>query len=136
MSEVDNNLSLQDLRAIIHGLKMSGFAFIEDEDTRYNITCMVSDLPCPEELLCMCEKPDELKSVREYVGEIMKIIDFGGSRDESFKIRYEAKKDMPPRYNVLKWRKSMNKKDMAKNLITASTYADENGDSLLQKRPI
>jgi len=136
MSEVDNNLSLQDLRAIIHGLKMSGFAFIEDEDTRYNVTCMISDLPSPECLLSMCQKPDELKRVREYVGEIMKIVDCGGNKDESFKTRFEAKKDMPPRYNVLKWRKNMNKEVVAKNLIEASIYADNHAEPLIAENAI
>ena len=102
------------MRAIIHGLRMSGFSFVGDDEAREKVIFMIGELPTPETLDSMVMAPEGLKDVKEQIGQIMRLIEEGGRRDENFKVRFEAKKDIPPRYKVLKWRTAMNKKDLTK----------------------
>ncbi|MFA7219231.1 MAG: hypothetical protein WC119_01845 [Synergistaceae bacterium] len=135
MPKNEQNLSVQDLRAIIHGLRMKEFS-IDDEDASDQIHFMIKGLPTPETLDSMVNAPGELKDVQDTVGEIMRLIELGGRRDESFKVRYEAKKDMPPRYKVLTWRTAMNQNDLTKKLIKASVYADEKNEPLVAEQAL
>lgn len=127
------NISMEDLRTIIHGLKMSTFSFIPEEEIRDKVIFMIEELPSPEKLT---EYSLDLKNVKNYVGEIMRLIEVGGKRDEGFKVRHEAKKNMPPRYKVLTWRKSMNEKDLTKSLIKMSVYADDRSEPVLAEKAI
>jgi len=136
MPDTDQSLGIQDLRAIIHGLRMSGFSFMGDNDIREKVSFMIQDLPSPETLDSMIESPDDLRHIQENVGEIMKLIEMGGARDENFKVRYEAKTDIPPRYKVLKWRTAMKQNELTKNLIKVSMYADDKSEPQIAEQAI
>jgi hypothetical protein len=118
-------INASELRNIILGLKMSNFSFIEDEKLCDQINYMIEQLPSPELLNGYIEKKGELGRIRENVGYIMSCIEKGGRKDEAFKSLYEAKKNIPPRYQVLKWRSAMNK-ELVKGLVRISSVADEN----------
>lgn len=136
MPETGQSLGVQDLRAIIHGLKMSGFAFIQDEEIKEQVSFLLGSLPSPENLDSLLESPQELKHVQEHVGEIMNLIEQGSRKDESFKVRYQAKTNMPPRYKVLKWRSAMGNSDLTKNLIKISVLADNNNEPAIAEKAI
>ena len=91
MPDQEQSLSIQDLRAIIHGLRMSGFSFVGDEGVRDKITYMIEDLPNPEGLTGMADSPVDVKHVQQQVGEIMRLIEMGGTRNQDSRVRYEAK---------------------------------------------
>ena len=123
---MENNqlINAAELRIIILGLKMAEFSFIDDEKTCDKVKFMIEELPSAEKLNECLEKPGELEKIREKVGCVMSIIENAGRKDETFKAHYEAKKQIPPRYQVLKWRSAMNK-DLVKGLIRISSVADE-----------
>ena len=129
-------LGIQDLRAIIHGLKMSGFSYIGDEVMRDRISFMIEDLPTPESLMSMADTPLDIKHIQQQVGEIMRLIETGGARDENFKVRYEVKKAMPPRYKVLKWRGAMKNKGLTSELVRISATADDHNQPRIASKAL
>jgi len=112
MANISKDLTLRDLRTIIHGLKMAGFGFVE-EGAVDQINGMIKALPSPEELGSLANTPDAIKNIQNAVGEIMRLIEIYGKRDMEYKVRYKSKTGLPPRYKVLDW-KSAGRNDMKK----------------------
>lgn len=104
--EKNQTLTLQDLRVILHGLKMSGFAFVEPEALD-QIKFRIKSLPSPEELNDLADDLASLKRISKEVGEIMHLLEIYGNKNREFKDRHESLKSLPPRYKVLDWRKKM-----------------------------
>ncbi len=128
------SLPIKDLRAIIHGLRMSGFAFVHDEETKDKISYMIEGLPSAEDLDSLIETPEVLRDVEEMVGEIMKLVDQGGKRNQGFKARFEAKKNLSPRYKVMGGR-IMNK-ELTSSLIKMSAFADSRNEPVVAENAI
>ena len=87
MSEkIPFEVTLQDLRAIIHGLKMATFSFVE-EGALTEIKSMIKSLPSPEGINAL--EPGMVKSVQADIGNIMRLIEVYGKRDMEYKTRYK-----------------------------------------------
>jgi hypothetical protein len=110
-----SELSVDDLKAMILGLKMASFSYINDEDLLTSITCLISDLPTPESLTCdNCD----IKSVTERMGYIMSLIEKGGCKNKASEARHESKTGMPPRYCLVNSNKDNKmKKEAADKLV-------------------
>lgn len=134
MSEVNQDLSIQDLRAIIHGLRMTNFAFV-DQDAKDQIMMKIQSLPNPEMLGKISEYPKDFKQVVNEVGEIMKLVEIYSKRDGEYRARFKSKKKLPPRYKVLEWKKNkMETSNTVKTLVKFSSKMDEMGiESLAEK---
>lgn len=128
MSEENQTLSFDEIKDIIHGLKMSGLSFVHDDRVRDYVGRLIERLPSSEYLLELSDNPDSLKNICKDIGEIMKTIELGSQRTFDFKARYESKKLIPPRYDILKWREDMRKADITRNLIKISEVAEKNED--------
>lgn len=102
-------LSIEEIRTIIHGLKMSGLSFIE-EGAKEEIQAMINALPSSEMIDKLAQTPASIKHLLRDVGNIMKIIEMYGKRDIEYKTRYKSRTGLPPRYKVLDWKKSFNLK--------------------------
>jgi len=122
------DITLQDLRAIIHGLKMAPLGFIDDGAVD-EINAMIKALPGPETINSL--DPMEIKGLQSSVGGIMELIEMYGKRDKEYKTRYKSRTGLPPRYKVLEWRCPMEQKsrDIARNLVKMSAVADGQGYS-------
>ena len=97
MAEEVQNVSIQELRAIIQGLKLSGLSFVE-EDALEDIRFMINDLPSAEYLDSVAGDPDTRKEIARAVGEIMQLIEQYSKRNNEYKARFESKRKMPTRY--------------------------------------
>ncbi|MFW5887719.1 MAG: hypothetical protein ACOCUH_02870 [Bacteriovoracia bacterium] len=130
MAEQTIDETLQDIRTIIHGLKMADLSFVE-QDALNEINLMIKDLPNPEELPNIAESPGSVKQLKSYIGQIMHLIEVYGSRNAEYEARYRATTGLPPRYKVLKWRCAMGKRELKNNLIKdfvkLSSEADDQG---------
>ena len=122
------DVTLQDLRAIIHGLKMASLGFIEDGAVD-EINAMIKTLPGPETINELDSM--EIKNIQNSVGSIMRLIEIYGKRDKEYKTRYKSRTGLPPRYKVLEWRKDMEQtaRDITRNMVKTSAVADNNGYS-------
>ena len=128
------NLTIHDLKAIIHGLKMSSFNFIE-EGALDEIKAMIKALPSPESIDKMIESPDSFKSIQSAIGNIMRFIELYGKRDMEYKVRYKSRTKLPPRYKVLDWRRAMNiKSNIVSCMINLSEDLDRENYSSLSDR--
>jgi hypothetical protein len=121
-----HNISTKDLRTMIHGLKMTGFAFV-DKDALQQIELRIKDLPPPEELERINDS-NELKHIIKEVGEIMRLVEIYGKRGHEYKVRHKSKTGLPPRYKVLEWSKNMNKASIVKEFVKVSEKADGLGN--------
>ncbi len=99
-----NQLSLADLRAIIHSMKMAGFAFV-DPEALTTIQERIKNLPSAEELNKMADDSKILDHLRADIGQILHMINTNGNDNYEYKCRYKAKTNLPPRYKVLNWEK-------------------------------
>jgi hypothetical protein len=134
--ETDEQKSeLEELHNIIMGLRIANYSEIDDEAIQDEVKFMIRELPSYEKLNSMIGNSAELQYLRDKLGYIMSVIKGGGCKDEAFKARYEAKKDMPPRYKVLKWRGAMNKA-LTSGLIKMSSFADEHSNPLIAEKAI
>ena len=124
--EATFEVTLQDLRAIIHGLKMASLSFVE-EKALTEINAMIKSLPGPEEINIL--EPGDVKALQSMVGKIMRLIELYGKRDMEFKTRYKARTGLPPRYKVLDWRVPMEQKarDITRSMIKTSSIMDDIG---------
>jgi hypothetical protein len=102
------NIELQDMTTIIHGLRMSGFAFIEP-DALDAVNSMIKDLPSSEALEDIYTDAREVQRLCAEVGRVMEVIDYYGTRNEEAETRYKSRTKLPPRYKNLKWEKSSKK---------------------------
>jgi hypothetical protein len=118
------NIELEDMRVMIHGLKMSGLAFVET-DALDPINDRIKNLPSAEELILMYQNPRDVERICAEVGRIMELIDYYGTKNAEYKSRYKAKTKLPPRYKNLEWKKAGTKimriKKLAQDLPQAST---------------
>ena len=121
-------VTVQELRTIVQGLKMSGLAFVE-EGALDEIRSMIKSLPSAEEINRMTTTPDAIKRLKMDIGNIMRFIELYGKRDKEFKTRYKARTGLPPRYKVLEWRDNMkqNAREFVRELIKVSAYVDDQG---------
>ena len=124
--DVSFDVTLQDLRAIIHGLKMFSLSFVE-EKALTEINSMIKALPSPETINTL--RPGDVKSLQNNVGQIMRLIEIYGKRDMELKTRYKARTGLPPRYKVLDWRVNMEQKarDITRSMIKTSAAVDDLG---------
>jgi hypothetical protein len=106
MVEFPQDLSLQDLRAIIHGLKMAGFTSV-DEGAADHIKFRINSLPSAEALSQISQNPKAFRDIIVEVGEIMRIVEAYSKQGSEYSARFKSKKKLPPRYKVLEWRKDM-----------------------------
>jgi len=122
-------LNLQDLRAIIHSLKMAGLGFI-DSEALGPIESRIKTLPGAEEINRIAENQIAIDALRKEIGQIMKLIEIYGNRDPEFKARYKSRTGLPPRYKVLEWRSAMNhkKRDFIREMVKASASIDDKGN--------
>lgn len=128
MVEFPQDLSLQDLRVIIHGLRMASFSSV-DEDAAIQIQERIKSLPSPESLLKIDDNPKAIKHIVNEVGEIMRLVEIYGKRDPEYRARFKSKKGLPPRYKTVEWRKNMSTKaNMIKSLVKISAKVDESGN--------
>ena len=88
MAELEKQVTLQDLRAIIHGLNMSGLSFIEDGAVA-EIKGMIKALPSPEALNKLTNTPDAIINLQKDIGKIMKLIDNYSKRDMEYKTNFK-----------------------------------------------
>ena len=100
-----HKIEMHDMMAIIHGLKMSGLAFVET-DALDAINERIKNLPSSESLSSVYSDKREVQRLCAEVGRIMELIDYYGTRNEESKTRYKAKTKLPPRYKNLKWEKA------------------------------
>ena len=128
MPKVEENqeLVLQDVRVMIHQLKMDGFAGIEPEAID-QIKFRIKGLPEPEELNSMTGDVLSLKRMAKEIGEIMHLLEIYGKKGPEFKTRYESLKGMPPRYKVLEWRAANMNTDFVRQVIKLSAKVDFEG---------
>ena len=131
MVEFAQDISLQDLRAIIHGLKIAGFSSIEDGASDH-ITFRIRSLPSAETLVTL--NPKLFRDVIKEVGEIMRLIEIFSSKNPEFKARFKSKKKLPPRYKVLDWRKASMNNQIVKDLVKMSSIADEKGHEVIASK--
>ena len=122
-------LTLEELRKVSQSLKMDGFASIDDESVLDKIRFQISDLPSAEELDNLSDNAEALKNIGEQVGKIAQLIERVTRRDESYKVRNMARKNLPPRYQVLEWRQNMKQEtaNLVKNMVKTSARADDLG---------
>ena len=136
MGEVNQNLSIQDLRAMIHGLRMANFAFV-DQDAKDQIIMKIQSLPNPEMLGKIADTPKDFEKVVKQVGEIMKMIEIYSKRDGEYRARFKSKKKLPPRYKVLEWKnKKMETSNTVKTLVKFSARMDEMGIEKLAEKSL
>ena len=124
---MDKVPSIEELKDIIKGLRMSTFSFV-DPNAIDEINHMIQTLPVPEELDRLT-LPMAIKKIRKDVGNIMRIIELYGKRDKEYKIRYKSRTGLPPRYKVLEWRSAMKKSEFLKEMVKVSSVADDKGNA-------
>jgi len=124
MQNKEQNLSIDDLRKIIHSLKMSNFSFLETSVLSI-VDEQIKALPSSEALGKLLSTPLELKRVREQIGNVMQIIDYYGTKNKEYKTRYKALTKLPPRYQVLDYKKA------SKELLNLSVSAENKGNNIL-----
>jgi len=122
-------LTLSELREVILGLRMNGFAYIDDESVMDAVRFGIEKLPSAEELDNLKDAPEALKNIGVEVGRIAQLIEKGSKKDESYKVRNMARKNLPPRYQVLEWRDNMKQQtaNLVKGMVKTSARADELG---------
>ena len=124
---MDKIPSIEELKVIIHGLRMSTLVSVEvgaiDE-----VQHMIQALPLPEELDRL-DNPMLIKKIRKDVGSIMRIVELYGKRDKEYKVRYKSRTGLPPRYKILEWRSAMKKAEFIKEMIKVSSVADDKGNA-------
>jgi len=130
MPEVDElAVAMQNLRAVIHSLRMNNLAFV-DPEALDEIRAMIKSLPTPEELNGLATSPDSIKKVQENVGGILRLIELYSRRDGEYKTRYKSRTGLPPRYKVMEWRETMsNRNTLVRDLVRLSGEADAGGFS-------
>lgn len=125
-------VTLRDLRVIIHGLRLEGFAYVE-EQALTDIQQMIKGLPSPETLNAMVNNPGDIRNLQNNIGKIMRIIELYGKKGLEYKTRYKARTKLPPRYRVFDWSVDMNMdkaaRDFAREMIKTSSKADSTGHS-------
>jgi len=128
MPSNQNMLTLDELRKIVLGLKMSGLAYVE-QNALDDIGLRIKGLPSPEALSEFGNNPRSIENLKNEVGYIMEMIDAYSSRGPEFKVRHKSLTGLPPRYNVLEWRGQMAQeaKAFTKELIKMSSVVDEKG---------
>ena len=134
--EFDQGLTLQELRVIIHALKMQELSTSVDERAIDGIKSRIADLPSAENLLKMAENPKGIKDIVKEVGEIMHLIESYPKTNVEYKDRHQSVTGLPPRYKVLDWRKKMNKAESVKALVKLSENLDSVGQGSLSNKLI
>ena len=125
-------ITVQELRTIVQGIKMAGLGFIE-EGAIDEIKAMIKALPSAEEINKMTTTPNAIKRLQRDLGNIMRFIEIYGKRDKEFKTRYKTRTGLPPRYKVLDWRCDMKcdmdlaARDFVRELIKVSEHVDNQG---------
>lgn len=124
--------NLQDLRAIIHSLKMNGLASVDPEAVD-EIKGRIKLLPSAEEINRIAVSSTAIENLRNEIGSIMRLLEIYGKKDAEFKARYKSRTGLPPRYKVLEWRAAMQKeaKQVVRQIIKTSAYVDEKGNGTL-----
>ena len=135
MANDTQHLSIENLKDIIHALRMNNFARVEDQALD-EIKAMIKVLPEPEELDKMYMSPESVKNIQEAVGGIMRLVETYGKRDEEFKVRYKSRTDLPPRYKIkiefprhdeMEKAAMTNKHNLINDLLKLSSEADDEG---------
>jgi len=90
-------LTIQDLRAVIHGLRMMDLPFVE-EKAADEVTQMIKALPEPETLLNA--NSSYIKKLQADLKNIMTLIDQYAAEGQEYTIRYKSKTGLPPRYRA------------------------------------
>jgi len=123
------DIDMQDMMTIVHGLKMSGLASIEP-DALDPINERIRNLPSSEEIPDIYTSGREVERLCAEVGRIMELIDHYGTKNSEYTSRYKAKTGLPPRYKNLEWKKAgtknmrINKKSEADAFTDASTQME------------
>lgn len=123
----NNNLTLQELRTIIHSLRMMEFASLDPDAVDY-IRDKISQLPSAEAIINY-SGAEAMKDLKGAIGNIMYLIETYSRRDKEYKVRYESRTGLPPRYNVLEF-KDVSKKssfDVVNGIVKVSSEMDKIG---------
>jgi hypothetical protein len=121
------NLTIQDLKEIITGLKISGLSHVENDDLD-EIKGMIKSLPSSEKVDEMAENKNSLDKLKSHIGGIMRLIELYSKRNGEYKTRYKSRTNLPPRYKVMDFQ---SKAKTIKEIIRISSKIDENGDGEL-----
>lgn len=132
-TEKNQDLTLQDIRVIIHGLRMSGFSCVEPEALD-QIKFRIKSLPNPEELTGLQDDIASIKRIAKEIGEIMHLLEVYGNKGPEFKARFESLKGLPPRYKTLEWRKNMSNTNLTRQLVRISANVDYAGKVVLSEK--
>jgi hypothetical protein len=133
---IDNNIdiTLDELKTIIHGLRMSTLSFVEDNAID-EIKAMIKALPLPEAIDKLVTIPMGIKGIQRDVGNIMRLIELYGKRDIEFKTRYKSRTGLPPRYKVLDWRSKMKANaKIIRDMVKVSSDIDNSGHGEISGR--
>lgn len=133
-------LTIEELKTIIHGLRMSTFSFVED-NAMIEIGAMIKALPSSEEIDKLAGAPKAIKNLQTSIGNIMQLIEAYGKRDVEYKVRYRSRTNLPPRYKVLDWRGAMKSREELKaslitGMVRVSSDLDRDGYSELSQSMI
>jgi len=124
--------NLQDLRVIIHTLKMNGLTHV-DPEAMDEIRNRIQKLPSAEGINDLALNSVSMDDVREEIGLIMHLLEAYGKNDSEFKARYKSRTGLPPRYKVLDWRSNMKSeaKQVIREMIKTSAIVDGKGNGQL-----
>jgi hypothetical protein len=117
------NIELDDMMTIVHGLKMSGLASIEP-DALDPINERIKNLPSSEEMPDIYTNGREVERLCTEVGRIMELIDYYGTKGSEYTSRYKAKTGLPPRYKNLEWKKAGTKNMKIKKKAEMDAFTD------------
>ena len=130
MPHPNTELTVQEMKTIIHALRMSTLSFVE-ENAINEIQSMIKALPLPEEIdRISVHTPLSIKKLQKDIGNIMRLIELYGKRDLEFKTRYISRTGLPPRYRVLDWRKKQMRPEVKasiKEMVKISSDIDNKG---------
>lgn len=127
------DIPVDELEDMILGLRMSGFAFVE-EGAMDTVNAIISSSPSREAIEKMSDSSDCIKKLENDIGKLMAFLETHGKKDLEYKTRYESRTDLPPRYKVLDWKMKTLANKLIKALIKISAYADECGNEELASR--
>ncbi|MFA5313821.1 MAG: hypothetical protein WC375_11000, partial [Methanomassiliicoccales archaeon] len=129
-ANIPSDISIQDLRAIVHGLKMATLVSMEDTKLADMIHQRIKQLPSPEAINRLAEDaPAMLGKVKTEIGAIMQLVEENNKRDMVYKIKYKAKTNLDPRYKVLDRRSSMQSGEntFIRKIVKVSALVDDKG---------
>jgi hypothetical protein len=121
------NLTIEEIRSIIQGLRLSGLSFVDPQAIDL-IKEEIKHLPTAEDLSDCFENEVSLKNVIIQIGNILELIEKYNTKDVGYKSRYQLRTKLPPKNKVLEWRNVMKKSNnLIEKIVIASEKLDKKG---------